>query len=101
MTERPASATWQGTAEKRDFAPAALGLVVMLTMLGVGAGLGWLTTGTLAWNADAALSGVTGQLGETLPAAILVLLATAATLGAGAVLARVAIGVPFDGVARG
>jgi hypothetical protein len=78
----------------------ALDLVVLATLAAIGAGLVVLTTGNLAWDRAKAIDGVIGQLGETLPAAVLVMLASGANLAAGGVLARLAVGAPFAGVAR-
>ena len=79
-------------AEDEGRAPSdvALDLVALATLLALGAGIAALTTGPLAWDRELAVVGVVGQLGETLPAAALVVVATAANLGAGAVLARLA-----------
>ncbi|HET7180984.1 MAG TPA: hypothetical protein VFI15_02000 [Candidatus Limnocylindrales bacterium] len=54
----------------------------------------------LGFDATAALNGVLGQLAVTLPAAILVLGATALELAAGLVLARLLRTKPFDSLAE-
>jgi hypothetical protein len=54
----------------------------------------------LGFDPAAAFDGVIGQLGVTLPAALLVLAASALELAAGLVLARAARRTPFDSVAE-
>jgi hypothetical protein len=60
-------------------------------------GLSWLQTSEkLGFDPESALAGVISQLAVTLPAATLVLGATALELGAGLVLARLLRRTPFD-----
>jgi len=64
-------------------------------------GLTWLQTSKqVGFDPGAAFDGVLGQLSVTLPAALLVLAASALELGAGLVLARAARREPFDSVAE-
>src|SRR5215218_6310166 len=101
MAEPQVATTFEG-AGPADRAPedVALDVLAIATLAGIGIGLVWLTSGTLAWDRQAATDGVVSQLGETLPAALLVLLATALNVGAGTVLARIATGSSFDGASR-
>lgn len=78
----------------------ALDLIALATLAATAVGLRGLVTGPLAWDARTAIDGVTSQLATTLPAAVLVLLATAVNLAAGGVLARLAVGRPFGDPGR-
>lgn len=79
---------------------AAFDLIALATLTATAVGVGSLATGPLAWDGGRAIEGVVGQLATTLPAAVLVLLATALNLAAGGVLARLAVGRPFAGPVR-
>jgi hypothetical protein len=79
----------------------AQGLVGVIGLVAFFVGLAMLAgSEDLGFDAGEALSGVLGQLRVTLPAAILVLAATALELAAGLVLARAARSRPFHSVAE-
>ncbi len=85
----------------RDREAIALDLVGVVGLSAFFLGLTWLQANAeLGFDPGGALSGVLGQLSVTLPAAILVLGATALELGAGLVIARAARRRPFDSVAE-
>ena len=76
----------------------------LVGVAGIGAfalGLTWLrTSDQLGFDVGAALDGVVSQLGVTLPAALLVLGASALELATGLVLARLVRRTPFDSIAE-
>jgi hypothetical protein len=85
----------------RDRDAIALDLVGVAGITAFLVGLLWLQTSEkLGFDPGGALDGVLGQLSVTLPAALLVLGATALELAAGLVLARAARRVPFDSLAE-
>lgn len=85
----------------REREAIALDLVGVAGISAVLLGLTWLRTSKeLGFDPAAALDGVLGQLAVTLPAALLVLGATALELAAGLVLARLARRRPFDSLAE-
>lgn len=85
----------------RDRDAIALDLVGVAGITAFLIGLIWLQTSEkLGFDAGGALDGVISQLGVTLPAALLVLAATAIELGAGLVLARATRRRPFVSVAE-
>jgi hypothetical protein len=87
--------------ELRSRDAIALDLVGVVGLSAFLLGLVWLQTSKeLGFDAGEALSGVLGQLAVTLPAALLVLGASALEIAAGLVLARVARNRPFDSVAE-
>jgi hypothetical protein len=80
---------------------------IALDLVGIGGlaafllGLTWLQgSDKLSFDLGEALDGITGQLSITLPAALLVLGASALELAAGLVLARAARREPFDSAAE-
>jgi hypothetical protein len=84
----------------RDRATIALDLVGIAGLAAFLIGLTWLQTSKqLGFDPGAALNGILSQLATTLPAALLVLVATAFELGAGLILFRAARRDPFDSVA--
>ena len=85
----------------RDRDAIALDLVGVAGITAFLIGLLWLQTSEkLGFDPGGALDGVLSQLSVTLPAAVLVLGATALELAAGLVLARAARRVPFDSLAE-
>ncbi|MEA2673042.1 MAG: hypothetical protein QOI92_234, partial [Chloroflexota bacterium] len=85
----------------RERDAVALDLVGVVGLVALLAGLVTLQTSKeLGFDAGAALSGILSQLAVTLPAAVLVLGASALELGAGLVLARAVRTRPFDSVAE-
>jgi hypothetical protein len=86
------------TFRERD--SVALDLVGVAGLTALLLGLTWLqTSDKLGFDAAKALEGVLGQLAVTVPAAILVLGATALELATGVVLARSLRRTPFDSIA--
>jgi hypothetical protein len=84
---------------KRD--AISLDLVGVVGLVALLAGLAMLRASKdLGFDVGAALDGILSQLAVTLPAAILVLAASALELGAGLVVARAARNRPFDSVAE-
>jgi hypothetical protein len=82
----------------RDAIPIVVGLAGLIAFF---AGLVLLQhSDDLGFDLSAALTGVLGQVAVTVPAAVLVLGATALELAAGVVLARLLRKQPFDGVAE-
>jgi hypothetical protein len=69
----------------------------MLAAVLLFAGLSLLADGAFGFSPVGVLEGVASQLSTTLPAAVLVLLATALNLAAGAIAVRAIRGRPFDG----
>ena len=91
MEERPS----------RERGAIALGLAGLAGLAAFLIGLTWLQSSKeLGFDPGAALDGVLGQLSVTLPAALLVLAASALELVAGLVLARAARREPFDSVSE-
>ena len=87
MEDRPA----------RDRDGIALDLIGIAGLAAFAIGLTWLQSSKyLAFDFDAAVDGVVGQLGVTAPAALLILGAAVLELAAGLVLARAARRTPFD-----
>jgi hypothetical protein len=85
--------------EERD--GIALDLVGVLGLSAFFLGLTWLRTSeNLGFDVGKAIDGILGQLPVTLPAALLILGATALELAAGLVLARAARNRPFDSIAE-
>ena len=85
----------------RDREVIALDLVGVAGLAAVFAGLIWLQgSEDLGFDPGGALDGVLSQLAVTLPAALLVLGASALELAAGLVLARLARNAPFDSLAE-
>ncbi|HYK95109.1 MAG TPA: hypothetical protein VE011_04455 [Candidatus Dormibacteraeota bacterium] len=85
----------------RDREAIALDLVGVVGLVALLAGLVALRTSKeLGFDAGVALEGILSQLAVTLPAALLVLGASALELGAGLILARAARNRPFDSVAE-
>ena len=85
----------------RDREAIALDLVGVAGLSAFLLGLTWLRTSEkLGFDPGEALDGVLGQLSVTLPAALLVLAATALELAAGLVLARAARREPFESAAE-
>jgi hypothetical protein len=79
----------------------ALDLVGVAGIGAVALGLTWLrTSNQLGFDVGAAIDGVASQLAITLPAAILVLGASALELATGLVLARILRRTPFDSIAE-
>ena len=83
---------------RADFAPragrtseaVALDLIGLLGLAAIGAGLMSLISGPMGYSEQGVVAGVASQIPTTLPAAILVLGASALNLAAGTVLARLA-----------
>lgn len=75
---------------------AVLDLLALATILAIGGALAMLASGELGFDRDRAIAGVLEQLPVTLPAAAVVLGVVAVELGAGLVLARLALGRPFE-----
>jgi len=85
----------------RERDAVALDLVGVAGLAAFLIGLTWLQgSHKLGFDPGAALDGVLGQLGVTLPAAALVAVASALELAAGLVLARAARRTPFDSIAE-
>jgi hypothetical protein len=85
----------------RERDAVALDLVGVVGLVALLAGLVTLQTSKdLGFDAGTAFSGILSQLAVTLPAALLVLGASALELAAGLVLARAARNKPFDSVAE-
>jgi hypothetical protein len=85
----------------REREAIALDLVGVAGLAAFLLGLTWLRTSEkLGFDPGKALDGVAGQLAVTLPAALLVLGATALELGAGLVLARATRRAPFESAAE-
>ncbi len=85
----------------RDRDAIALDLVGVVGLAAFLLGLIWLRSSEdLGFDAGGALDGILSQLAVTLPAALLVLGATALELAAGLVLARAARRQPFESVAE-
>lgn len=88
----------QGRVRDRD--AVALDLVGVVGLTAFLLGLTWLQgSAKLGFDSGKALEGILSQLSVTLPAAILVLAASALELAAGVVLARAARRQPFDSYA--
>jgi hypothetical protein len=86
---------------RRDREATGLDFVGIAGLAAFFLGLTWLQSSEkLGFDPVAALNGVIGQLGVTLPAAVLVLAASALEIAAGLVLARAARRTPFDSVAE-
>lgn len=73
----------------------SLDIVGIAGLVGLAGGAAWLADGELGFDLGAALGALVALLPETLPAALLVLGALALNLFAGAILARLVLGVPF------
>jgi hypothetical protein len=85
----------------RDREAIALDLVGVAGLAAFFLGLTWLrTSDQLGFDLGAAIDGVVGQLAVTLPAALLILGATALELASGLVLARAVRRTPFDSIAE-
>lgn len=85
----------------RERDAVALDLVGVVGLVALLAGLVTLQTSKdLGFDAGAAFAGILSQLAVTLPAALLVLGASALELAAGLILARAARNKPFDSVAE-
>jgi hypothetical protein len=85
----------------RDRDAIALDLVGVAGLAAFLIGLAWLrTSDQLGFDVGAALDGVASQLAMTIPAALLVLAASALELAAGLVLARLARRTPFESIAE-
>lgn len=85
----------------RDRDAIALDLIGVAGLVAFATGLTWLhNSKNLGFEPGAALDGALGQLAVTLPAALLVLGASALELAAGLVLARAARRQPFDSLAE-
>lgn len=86
----------------RDREDVALDLVGVAGLTAVAAGLVLLApSDALGFDLEAAIAGVAGQLGTTLPAALLMLAATALDLAAGFTVARSARRLPFGSLGEG
>ncbi len=70
--------------------------VAVIGLLSLAAGLYLLAPSEIGFTPSGVVRGVAGQLATTLPAAVLVLAATAVNVAAGAAVVRLIRGVPFD-----
>jgi hypothetical protein len=87
--------------QQRDRRAIGLDLVGVAGLAAFFIGLTWLqASDKLGFDPGAAITGVLGQLAVTLPAALLVLLASGLELAAGLVLARTVRRAPFDSIAE-
>ncbi|HLX34800.1 MAG TPA: hypothetical protein VKR30_06095 [Candidatus Limnocylindrales bacterium] len=88
------------TPELRDREAILRDLVGVAGLTALAAGLVALAPSkAIGFDPGAAAAGIVGELGETLPAAVLVLVVSLAELGTGLALARFARRAPFDSIA--
>src|SRR5262245_7604489 len=89
----------EGLRRERD--AVALDLVGVAGITALLLGLSWLQgSSKLGFDPEATLSGVLGQLAVTLPAALLILGATALELATGLLIARAVRRAPFESIAE-